>query len=422
MKIGYFVPTTREIAEFKRCFYLAKYIVEMGHEATIVSAAPHYCYYVKTEIRQGVKLIQLPYFLPQSLLPLKSSLTSQKASVRHQEYLGQLLRGFLSPLISLIQNSDVVHAFTVAFPMSAFPALASKVVKRRRLVVDWVDLWSRGGWARFHNAAVRLGLTLLEEKTFLFADSLTVTSDFLANRAINLGMPANRIFKIPSGANTDSIKPVPKEYAREKLGYATDLQILVFEGGSGGSGVMPQLLRQLLQSFHIATISNDKLRLVIVGCLPNKQELELIKTLGISDLVDFVPRQPYERLTLFLGIADLLVLPLESDEIFRAGLPGRFGDYMCAGRPILAHKVGDVADIISKKNIGLTARPGDAVDFAQKINDIVSNKGLCEKFGNNARRIAEKEYSWQKMAEKLLAIYEDRIRSDYSDNGKFKWT
>lgn len=422
MKIGYFVPTTREIAEFNRCFYLAKHIVEMGHEATIVCAAPHYCYTVKTEKRQGVKLIQLPYFLPQSMLPLKLSSGSQKVRVRHQEYLGQLFRGFLSPLVSLIQNSDVVHAFTVAFPMSAFSAVASKVIKRRRLVVDWVDLWSEGGWGRFHNSAIRLGLTLLEEKTILFADSATVTSDFLANRAIRLGMPADKIFKIPSGANTDLIKPIQKEYAREKLGYAPDLQILVYEGGSGASGAMPVTLRQLFESFHIAAISNNKLRLVVVGCSPSIQELEFVRKLGIGNLVDFIPRQPYERLPLFLGIADLLVLPLESDEIFKAGLPGRFGDYMCAGRPILSHKVGDVADIISREKIGLTARPGDPVDFAQKIDKIVSDKDLCEKFGNNARRIAEQKYSWRKMAKKLVAIYENRIQSDYGDDGKFKWT
>lgn len=413
MKIGYFVPSTREIAEFKRCFYLAKHLVEMGHKATIVCVAPNYYYGVKTEMRQGVKLIQLPYFLPSSLLPLKPSLTSQKASVRHQEYLGQLSRGFLSPLISLIQDFDVIHAFTVAFPMSAFPALASKIIKRRRLVIDWVDLWGRSGWGRFHNRAIHLGLTLLEEKVIPFADSVTVTSDFLAARAIKLGVPPDRIFKIPSGASTELIKPIPKEYAREKLGYNTNLQILVYEGGSGGSGAMPEILRQLLESFHIAAISNRKLQLVIVGCSPNRPILELVKRLGISDLVDFVERQPYQRIPLFLGIADLLVLPLEDNEIFRAGLPGRFGDYMCAGRPILAHKVGDVAKIISKEKIGLTARINDLVDFARKIEEIISNKQLCEEFGSNARRIAENKYSWRKIAEKLLAIYENRLKSDW---------
>ena len=43
---------------------------------------------------------------------------------------------------------------------------------------------------------------------------------------------------------------------------------------------------------------------------------------------------------------------------------------------------------------------------------MISNK-YCEEFGANARRIAENKYSWRRIAEKILAIYENRLKSDW---------
>lgn len=413
MRIGCFIPSTRETGEFNRCFYIAKNLVGMGHEVTIICGSPYFSCTIKTEVRHGVKLIQLPNFVPFSLherLP-----ESGKVRVYPQEYLGQFLWGFLASIISLSHNFDVVHAFTFAFPISALAVLTSKVIKRRRVVVDWVDLWGRSGIGRLHNWAIRFGLTFLEEKIPFYADSVTVTSDFLARHAIKIGVSSDRIFHIPAGADIDLMKPMSKDYARRQLGYDYDLQIIVYEGGSGTT---QEIFRQLLESFYIASLTNPKLRLVTVGCSITKSIQELVKKLNLDGKVDFIGRQPRKKIPLFLGIADLLVLPLEDDVIYRAGWPGRFGDLICSGRPILAHEVGDIAKVISKESIGLTARPNDPEDFARKIEKMISNK-YCEEFGANARRIAENKYSWRRIAEKILAIYENRLKSDWV-NGELK--
>lgn len=414
MRIGYFIPDLKEAGEFNRCFYIAKNLVKMGHEATIIGGNPNSSWTIKTEMRQGVKLIRLPYLHP--VPSQKHTSESGKVRVQPQEYLGQFLHGIFSSMISLSYDFDIVHCFSFSFPLSALAALISKVIRRHRLVIDWVDLRGREGIGRFYNRLIHSVLTFFEEKIPLYADSVTVTSDFLARHAIKIGVSSDRIFHIPAGADTDLMKPMSKDYARRQLGYDHDLQIIVYEGGSGTT---QEILRQLLESFYIASLSNPKLRLVTVGCSITKSIQELVKKLNLDGKVDFIGRQPRKKIPLFLGIADLLVLPLEDDVIYRAGWPGRFGDLICSGRPILAHEVGDIAKVISKESIGLTARPNDPEDFARKIEEIISNKQLCEECGSNARRIAENKYSWRRIAEKILAIYENRLKSDWV-NGELK--
>ena len=51
--------------------------------------------------------------------------------------------------------------------------------------------------------------------------------------------------------------------------------------------------------------------------------------------------------------------------------------------------------------LGRLARPGDAEDFARKLSDVF----LRGREGWDCRRHVEKNYSWEKTFEKLLALY-----------------
>jgi len=406
MKIGYFISDIREYGEFKRCFSIAKNIAKMGHQVTIVCGSTQSSLIIKTEMRENVRIIKLPYLHPFSLENRFSK--TGKVRVQPQEYLGQFLQGIISLLMSLFYDFDVVHCFSFSLPLAATAAFSSKIIKRCRLVLDWVDIRGEDGIGQSYNKIIHLLLTILEEKIITLADALTVTSSFLAVHAVRLG--ANDIFHIPTGSNTDLIKPISKEYARTQLGYETNLKFVVYEGGSSTT---EDVILYLLKSFRIASKRNPDLRLIIIGCTITKPIYMMADELNIKTTVYFINRQPQERIYLFLGAADLLVLPLLDNAVYKAGWPGRFGDLICAARPILVSEVGDIPQVVQKERIGFTAKPSDIEDFAMKIEKIVNCREFDKSLEAKTSKLAEK-YAWDNIAQKVMLIYENKLQSDWN--------
>jgi len=39
---------------------------------------------------------------------------------------------------------DLLYAFTVAQPQIALPAILAKVLRKKKLIIDWDDIWGKG--------------------------------------------------------------------------------------------------------------------------------------------------------------------------------------------------------------------------------------------------------------------------------------
>ena len=405
MRVGYFIPDVKEYGEFKRCFSIAKNMVGLGHQVTVISGSTKTTFRITTEMRDGVRLIKLPYFHPFSS---DNRVESGKVKVQPQEYVGQIIQGMISFLFSLLYDFDVVHCFSFSLPLSTTAAFSSKILKKRKLILDWVDVRGRDGIGSSYNYFVHSLLTIFEERMITLADALTVTSSFLAKRASILG--AKNIFHIPTGSNIDVVKPLSKDYARKQLGYKIDSKLLVYEGGTRTT---EELVISLLRAFRRASENDPELKMIILGCEVTSSIRLFAEESCLNKTLSFVSRQPQLRIGLYLGAADLLVLPLLDNDVYKAGWPGRFGDLICASRPILVSDVGDVPQLIVKEKIGLIAGPDDPEDFARKIEYFFNNMdemncGIEEK----TMKLACK-YSWSRIAAKVSLIYQDKLPSGW---------
>jgi glycosyltransferase involved in cell wall biosynthesis len=80
------------------------------------------------------------------------------------------------------------------------------------------------------------------------------------------------------------------------------------------------------------------------------------------------------------------------------------GEYLSLGRPTVANPVGDIKLLFERHSIGFLAG-WEPEDFAEKIISILNNPQLSSDFGRNARRVAETEFDWAILAEKLEKFY-----------------
>ncbi len=130
--------------------------------------------------------------------------------------------------------------------------------------------------------------------------------------------------------------------------------------------------------------------------------METIKDLGLSDNVVHIGVLPYERLLLYLRASDILLLPRADNESEKANYPARLGDYLAAGRPIVATAIGEVEKVMRENKCGLLAKPNDPLDFADKILELLNEPQLREDMGRRGREIAEQKLSWQIVTKQLM--------------------
>ncbi len=105
-----------------------------------------------------------------------------------------------------------------------------------------------------------------------------------------------------------------------------------------------------------------------------------------------------------ISIIDICYLPLKDTPANRGRNPIKLGDYMAAGKPIIANPVGDIAQIIKNYNIGLTIKYSSN-DVAQKTLFLLKRPGLIKLLGKNSRKVAERYFDWKILAKKLNEKY-----------------
>ena len=396
LRIVYFNHNTKRIGTFLRCFNLGKYLARRGHQVTIIAPNPDLCSRIRTGEIDGVRFVWTPHL----------RVTDE---LGRGDYAGRVLRYFANALAGLTVDCDIVHAFALAHGSTSIGAIAAKV-RNLPLVTDWDDWWGRGGLAREHGPVIHSIMTLLEENISVLGDGLTVISSVLANRAISLGVSANRVFPLPSGVDVESIKPIDQGYARSVLGINHSLKIALYEAGAWPSSSrlsshlsflmgVTKRLKEMLRT-------GEDFKMVFLGVAPRPSLVEYAERLKIRGQVVFLERQPFKRLPLFLSAADVLVLPIEATVEDVARWPGRMGDYLASGRPIVATDLGDVGQVVRKEDCGVTTAAGDVEDFAEKTRFLLLNKELRDRLGASSRRIAEERYSWQKISRELELIYQ----------------
>ena len=78
---------------------------------------------------------------------------------------------------------------------------------------------------------------------------------------------------------------------------------------------------------------------------------------------------------------------------------------MACGKPVIASNLPGVRGVFKNGEQGLLIKPNDIDDLKEKLSRIISNDKLAQRLGQSARELVEKNYTWEKAADKLNIIY-----------------
>lgn len=114
--------------------------------------------------------------------------------------------------------------------------------------------------------------------------------------------------------------------------------------------------------------------------------------------VVYHPHVPQREVDCILRQADVLFLPLAFSspipEVIRTSAPGKTGEYLAAGRPVLVHALPDsfIAWYFREHECGLVVDEHDAAILAKSIESLVSDQLLQIQLGAKARQTAQVDF------------------------------
>ena len=75
-------------------------------------------------------------------------------------------------------------------------------------------------------------------------------------------------------------------------------------------------------------------------------------------------------------------------------------------KPVIATDVGGNKEMMVNEKTGFLVKEGDSEDIINKISQLLNNKELAKKMGQEGVKFVKSEFNWEKVAKKFLNILE----------------
>ena len=106
-----------------------------------------------------------------------------------------------------------------------------------------------------------------------------------------------------------------------------------------------------------------------------------------------------------LRSVDAILISYRPEEILNTGSPNKLFDGLAAGKLIITNFGGWIADLIEKEECGFSYH--DINDFKSRIKPFVVDDQFLFEYQENARKLAEREFSVEKVTKSLESFLLD---------------
>lgn len=252
------------------------------------------------------------------------------------------------------------------------------------------------------NGRIQAAIRRLEQFIDHLPDRIITSSDNARERLRQRGYPSERLTTLLDAVDTDRFAPTAVSAAeraklRQYFGIPEDARVIVYLGLLApyqGSDLLLEAAQQVLAREPNAFF-------LVMGFPGNERYRLLAEQMGIAHRMSFPGRIPYLDAHRYLALGEVAVAPKMS---LTEG-NGKIYNYMAMGLPVVAFDAPANREIMG--DLGIYATPGDATDFAARINWLLEHPEQGANRGLQLRERAIASLSWRARIHELMAIYHE---------------
>jgi glycosyltransferase involved in cell wall biosynthesis len=398
MRIAFILTIGLEIPSGRRYFSLAKELVRLGHQVTILALHPslNECHQRKMELDE----VTIRYL----------------GQMHIRRYAGEVERFGATRLFGIVcasslrmirqitrTHADVFHLGKPQ-PINGVAALlGGRFWKNAPLYLDCDDYEAQAN--AFTAEWQRAVFAFFEDLMPRFVRGITVNTPYLKERNAALGFPVDRIVYVPNGVDRDCIAAAQDQEA-ERLRDELGLQGTKLVTYVGHMGLVNHPVDLLLEAFAHVSREYGETKLLLVG---GGEDVQLLRgqatKLGLDDRVVFVGCVSHDLALRYLKMADLSVDPVRDDAVARARSPLKAFESMAVGTPVVTGDVGDRRNILNGGKAGLLVKPGDSQALAEGILELLRDEDRRRTMAETALQVRERYY-WDVLVRDFVRVYD----------------
>ena len=170
-------------------------------------------------------------------------------------------------------------------------------------------------------------------------------------------------------------------------------------------GTLAEYKRQVdsIQALKILK-GTENIKLIFAGESPRTEKVfleNLVKELGIADRVIFAGKVSDENLYKLYMACDILLFPAEQTW----GLAAI--EAMASSKPVIVNRNCGVAEVIEDGSNGFLVSSRSPEEMAEKVRILMADSNLYKSMGQKAREFVKANFSWEKLAEDYINIFEE---------------
>ncbi len=368
----------------------AKALRERGHEVEILTGFPNYPggkvfpgYRIRPflrEVMDGIPVLRVP------LYP-----SHDTSAIRRIANYATFALSAASIGAAAVKTADVMYVYHPPATV-ALPALMIRGLRRIPFVYDVQDLWpdTLSATGMVNNKSLIGLVDRWCRMVYRAASKIVVLSPGFKDVLVHRSIPEEKIEVIYNWCDEGQFPKAPKnESLAKELGFSGRFNVL-FAGTMGKA----QALEAVLDAAGRIGGRIPEVRFVFVGGGVDADRLKRIAQERRLNNVLFLPRRPVSEIGEILNLADVLLVHLKDDPLFRITIPSKIQACLAVGRPILVGVLGDAADLVRTAGAGVGCQPENPESISDAVEKLYRMpRVLLEEMGNSGHSYYRKELS-----------------------------
>jgi colanic acid/amylovoran biosynthesis glycosyltransferase len=237
---------------------------------------------------------------------------------------------------------------------------------------------------------------LLKEKSERAKRFITI-SEYNLRHLVELGVKVDKLSVVRCGVSFE-VKSGFKPWKKD-----AKLRI-----GSIGRLVEKKGFDILLRAVATLACKDYPITLSIAGDGPLKDDLiDQSTQLSMSDYVELVGAIPHSEVAQWIESLDVFVLACKLDSNGDMdGIPVVLMEAMARGVPVISTSISGIPELVVHGVTGLLARPGDAIDLAEKIVMLLDSPDLADTLIKKAALHVSEEFGREVNVSRLISLIE----------------